>query len=72
MDRRHLKRTFLFTDQEHKSIIESLLLKCAEADDTTVSTIIESAIVDYLANRFPDLYGPKHLQELRTDTPQAH
>ena len=73
MDKRQLKRAFVFTSQEHKSLIEALLLKAAEEENKTVSEIIEAAIIADLARRFPDLYASQRLQELQEDkeTPQA-
>lgn len=73
MDKRQLRHTFIFTDQERKNICETLLLKAAEEDNKIVSEEIEFAIIDYLANRFPDLRAAHRLQELQEDkeTPQT-
>lgn len=73
MDKRQLKRAFLFSTEEHKRLIETLLLKVAEEENKTVSEIIEAAIIADLSQRFPDLYAVHRLQELQEDkeTPQA-
>ena len=65
MDRRKLVRSFIFSSEKHKTLIESLLLRCAEAEGRSVSAIIEDAVIDYMVVRYPGSYPVDELLKLR-------
>ena len=65
MDRRKLVRSFIFSSDTHKLMIETLLLRCAEDENRNISTIIEDALIDYLVVRYPGSFPADKLLELR-------
>lgn len=67
MDARKLRRSFVFSNEDHKRLIETLLLRSAEEDNTNVSAIIETALIDYLVVRYAGSYPADKLVELRSN-----
>lgn len=70
MDAKKLKRAFVFSSAENKQFIEILLLRCAEAENRSVSSIIEDALIDYLTAKYPGSYPADKLLELRESKDQ--
>ena len=66
MDKRQLKHSFVFSSKDHQRLIEALLLRCAEENNCSISSLIEAALIDYLVVRYPGSYPADRLLELRS------
>ena len=65
MDRRKLVESFIYSSEKHQRLIETLLFRCAEDNNTSFSKCIEDALIDYLVVRYPGSYPADTLLELR-------